>query len=914
MDKNLKWRLLLIAGLVALFAWVSFPLTETSLREYLARNAANQDEAFTGLLQALQEAETAAVGKKVPVSAIQVLEAEVAAREIDLTRYFPGYEDNHAVLRRLGKGIAGRLNLGLDLQGGIHVILSIDEIEFIRKGAVNPDEAFKEFIADVKEKSRTGARLPLDVLKAEAGERQFDLVKYYAPYYTEKYGLEGDDVPDSNEEIFGFFTRELELAHGGSLDILRNRVDQFGVSEPEIQVQGDNELLIQMPGVSDPRQIMELIQGEAFLEFRLVDDSEERLAKALETGEAPAGFELKTYLGTGRDGQEKSEKLLVREKAELTGDTLDAAYFDSNPNTREPIVRFKFDSKGGRLFSSLTKQHNAEDNPPGRRLAILLDGKVLSAPLIRTHIPRGEGYIEGSFGLEEARLLASQLSAGAYPAPLMVKEQRSVGPSLGEDSIRKGIKAALLGLIVVVVFMAGYYLLAGLVADFALCLNLLLIVGGLCLLPALFTGFKATLTLPGIAGIILTIGMSVDANVLIFERIREELQGGKTIRRAIAAGYQKAFLTIVDANLTTLIAALVLLNPLGLDFLPTAGPIKGFALTLTIGILTSMFTALVVTRTVFDLFCLSPRFKSLRMPTYLRRPNFDFTGKRRAAFVLSGSLMVLGIAAFIRNGERNFGIDFSGGILVQREFSRPVAAGEIRDILKGIGLGDASVQSYEEGRGVIIRASGEDASAIDAALRELLAEAIDESIYEQRTEMVGPKVGRRLRIQAVGAVLLSLGAIGIYIWYRFKDIKFALGAVLALIHDVVITVGFLAGFFVMPLREFSVPLIAALLTIVGYSLNDTIVIFDRIRENMKLMRGEPLEKVINSSINDVMSRTLLTSLTTLIVVFFLFLFGGAVIADFAFALLVGVVVGTYSSIFIASPFLLLGKKGISKSA
>jgi len=858
MDKNLKWKILLIIGLVGLFVWASFPLSEIDLRDYLRNNAENQDEQFNNLISSLGT-DLDTPDKEVPISALQLLEREVTEKDIDLTRYFPGYEDNHSVLRHLGKKIAGNLNLGLDLRGGMHVILSVDEIAFIRKGAVKADNEFKEFFKEVQEESRLATVTPLLVLKQQTEAKGFDLVKYYAPHYQEKYGLTDDDIPSSNEEIFNLFQRELEAANQGSLEILRNRVDKFGVSEPEIQVQGEKEILIQMPGISDPRQVMELIQGEAFLEFRLVDDNEDRLAKAIEVGEAPAGFELKIYKDEGRDGEIKEETILLREKPELTGDTLDAAFFDITPSTREPIVRFKFDKKGSRIFSGVTKQHNATDNPPGRRLAILLDGEVLSAPLIRTHIPRGEGYIEGNFTLDKARLLSSQLSAGAYPAPLMVKEQRTVGPSLGEDSIRKGIKAALAGLIVVIIFMAIYYLLAGVVADFALCLNIVLIVGALCLLPALFTGFKATLTLPGIAGIILTIGMSVDANVLIFERIREEMGAGKTIKRAIAAGYKKAFVTIIDANLTTIIAALVLLNPMGFTFLPTAGPIKGFALTLTIGILTSMFTALVVTRTIFEIFCLSKSFKNLRMLQFFTRPNFDFIGKRRIAFAISGILIIFSVAAFIYNGEKNLGIDFSGGILIQRQFTRPVEAEEVRDILQDIGLADASVQSYDKGRGVIIRASVDNPEMVDTAIRAKLSDSIVEAHYEQRTEMVGPKIGQRLRLQAIGAVVLALAAIMLYIWYRFKEFKFALGAVLALAHDVVITIGFLAGFFILPIRELNVPLIAALLTIVGYSLNDTIVVFVRIRENLKIMRGESLEKVINRSINEVFSRTLLSS-------------------------------------------------------
>ncbi|MFH1037974.1 MAG: protein translocase subunit SecD [PVC group bacterium] len=903
MSKGLRWKILVILGVVALLAVISFPLTELNVREYLKKEAVNQDEAFQRLLQAMDR-EYGMEERKIPISGIELLKKEVRASGIDLTRYFPESEDNKEAIKRIERKTKGHLNLGLDLRGGMHVILSVDELALIRKGADNVDEDFTALMDTVEEQAAGSVREPLDVLKEAVKKRGISLARYYQQHYQDKYDLQADEI-ENNEQVFDNFAREIQAANLGSLEILRNRVDKFGVSEPEIQKQGRNELLIQLPGVRDPEQTLELIQGQAFLEFKLVDDDEKRLEKAIADGEAPPGFTLKTYGKVNPDGTVGEESLLLVDKSELNGESLVTAYFGTKGGTGEPIVHFKFDRKGARIFSRITKQYNADDNPPGRRLAMILDGNVLSAPMIRTHIPRGEGYIEGNFDLDSAKLLASQLSAGAYPAPLMIKEQRSVGPSLGEDSIRQGIKAALAGLIIVIVFMAIYYLVAGLVADFALCLNVGFIIGVLCLLPFLFKGFKATLTLPGIAGIILTIGMAVDANILIFERIREELAAGKRIRRAISAGYEKVFLTIFDANLTTLIAALVLLNPLGFSFLPMSGPIKGFALTLSVGICASMFTALVVTRVVFDLFCLSPRFTDLKMFQMFKNPNFAFISKLRTAFLISGILMIGSILVFIYNGEKNFGIDFSGGILIQRQFTEEVPAVKIREILNGIGLESSSVQQYGEGRGVIIRASVPSSQQIDDAIKKALPSLLDPETYEQRTEMVGPKVGSRLRTQALGAIILAFLAIGAYIWFRFNEFKFALGAVLALVHDVIITVGFLSGFFLLPIREFSIPIIAALLTIVGYSLNDTIVVFVRIRENMKEMRGESDETIINTSINQVLNRTLLTSLTTLIVVIFLFLFGGAVIKDFAFALMVGVVVGTYSSIYIASPVLLL---------
>ncbi|MEA1927519.1 MAG: protein translocase subunit SecD [Candidatus Auribacterota bacterium] len=906
MSKNLRWKIIIILAVIALLAWASYPLTESNVRDYIKREGVNQDEAFNQLLEVMGR-EYDIGDRKVPISGVELLKMETDKLGIDLTTYFPDQENNKEAIRYIGRETKGSLNLGLDLQGGIHVILAVDELELVKKGADNVDDQFTSLMTAAQEKASGSFQDPLDTLRAEVVARNFDLVPYYQAHYENKYGLEEGSIK-TNEDVYDNFDREVQAANLGSLEILRNRVDKFGVSEPEIQKQGKNELLIQLPGVRDPEQTLDLIQGQAFLEFKLVDNDQERLEKAIKEDKAPPGFVLKNYKTTDFDGEEKSETLLLVDKSDLTGEMLVTAYFGTKGGTGEPIVHIKFDKKGERIFSGITKQYNAEDNPPGRRLAIVLDGEILSAPNIRVHIRLGEAYIEGNFDFDSAKLLSSQLSAGAYPAPLMIKEQRSVGPSLGEDSIHQGVRAALAGLIVVIIFMAIYYLLAGLVANFALCLNIGLIIGVLCLLPYLFGGFKATLTLPGIAGIILTIGMAVDANVLIFERIREELATGKKIKRAISEGYGKAFLTIIDANLTTVIAALVLLNPLGFSYLPTSGPIKGFALTLTVGICASMFSALVITRAIFELFCLSPRFTNLKMFQFFKRPNFDFIGKRWGAYLISGILIIVSIAAFVVNGEDNLGIDFSGGILIQRQFTGEVPAKKIREIMDGIGLEGVSVQHYGGGTGIIIRAGGDSTREIDDAIKAALPGMIDEEIYEQRTEMVGPKVGKMLRTQALGAVILAVLAIMAYIWFRFHEFKFALGAVLALVHDVIITIGFLTGFLLLPIREFSIPIIAALLTIVGYSLNDTIVVFVRIRENMKAMRGESDEVIINTSINQVLNRTILTSVTTLIVVIFLFIFGGPVINDFAYALMVGVVVGTYSSIFIASPVLLFWHK------
>ncbi len=903
MDKSLMWRVILILAVVAVCVLASSPLTERDVREFLKTEAVNPDDSFRELLAAMQK-EYDRAAKKVPVSGIDLLKEKTREMGLDLTRYFPeAGVDNEAVLKYVNRQTRGKLNLGLDLQGGMHVVLEVDELELLRKRAENVDEPFTAFMDAVKEEARGSTKSALDVLIARARATGFDLTKYYRPYYTEKYSLDEKAIA-KNEDVYGYFRTDLAAANLGALEILRNRVDKFGVSEPDIQRQGSGELLIQMPGVRDPEKTLELIQGQAFLEFRLVDDNQEALERAVRENKAPPGYELKVYEKVGRSGQPVEEKILVRSRAELTGENLVTAYPGTRSDTREPIVHFKFDHKGARAFSRLTKEYNAEENPPGRQLAILLDGKVLSAPLIRTHIPQGEGYVEGNFTRDEATLLSSQLSAGAYPAPLKIKEKRTVGPTLGEDSIREGLHAMIAGLAIVMVFMLVYYRLAGLIANVALLLNMLIIVAFLCLLPE-FLGVKATLTLPGIAGIILTIGMSVDANVLIYERIREELESGKRLARAIAAGYEKTFLAIFDSNLTTIIAALVLLNPFNLEWLPTSGPIKGFAVTLTIGIAASMFTALVVTRAIFDLLTRSPRFQKLRMLRMMAHPNFDFVGKWKLMALISLALIVAGGVCFALRGNENFGIDFTGGMLIQRQFNREVKLEEVRGILKDLGLGDSSVQSYGAGKGIIIRAAVDEPEAVDAKLRAAFAGSIDPSTFEQRTEMVGPKVGHRLKIQALLGIALALVAMMAYVWRRFGSISFAVGGTLSLAHDVLIAVAFCTGFFLLPLRQFNVTTVAALLTIIGYSINDTIVLFSRLRENLKLRRNEPLEKVINLSINETLSRTILTSLTTLLAVLMLFLLGGEVINDFSFVLLVGIVSGSYSTIFIASPVLLL---------
>ncbi|MBU0683326.1 MAG: protein translocase subunit SecD [Candidatus Omnitrophota bacterium] len=693
----------------------------------------------------------------------------------------------------------GTINLGLDLQGGMHLILEVD---------------------------------------------------------TSK--LSSEEAKDAPER---------------ALEVIRNRIDQFGVMEPVIQLQGKNRLLIQLPGVSDRERAKEIIERTAHLEFKLVSEDPELLKKAV-AGEVLEGYELKNM--KSRDG--KTEPLVVESASVLTGDMLVNATTEfSQQGFGQPYVSLEFNAKGADIFALVTSSNI------GKRLAVVLDDEISTAPVIRERIPSGRAQITGNFSLQEAKDIALVLRAGALPAPVVIIEERSVGPALGKDSVRKGINAIVIGGICVLAFMAMYYLLAGVIADFALVLNILIITGALAY-------FGGTLTLPGIAGLLLTIGMAVDANVLIFERIREESRLGKSLRAAIHAGYDKAFWTILDANVTTLITALIL-------FQFGTGPIRGFATTLSIGILASMFTALVVTRLILDIITLTnPKMKSLPMMMFFSQPNIPFVKIRKIAYGVSIIVIIVGMFLFVQRNEKNYGIDFTGGTLQQFKFTEVVPIQKVRKILSDIGLGESAIQQFGQGKEIIIRSLSGKTDEITSGLNKEFSEG---SFEIMRIEEVGPTVGMDLRRAAIKALIFAMIGICIYISIRF-EFRFAVTAIIALLHDILVSLGMIA----LTGREISLPVIAALLTIVGYSINDTIVLFDRIREDRKFMRKSSPEEIINTSINQTLSRTVLTSLTTLFVVIALFIFGGKVINDFAFVLLVGIVVGTYSSIFIASPLLI----------
>lgn len=648
---------------------------------------------------------------------------------------------------------------------------------------------------------------------------------------------------------------------------LRTRIDTFGVKETSISVQGNRSILVTVPGVVD-RQIINKLKKVGKLEFRLVSDDKEKISQAL-SGDIPKGYELKDYKGS---------KLLIEKKPVLAGSDLSESFVGFDPYGAAE-VRLRFTSAGADKFAKVTQENT------GKILAIILDQNIQSTPRIQEAILGGRAQITGDFSTDEARATASILNSGALPVPLTVEEERSVGPLLGSDSIQRGVRSIALGAALVVVFVLAYYLLGGLVTVICLLLDLLFILAGLHL-------FGATLTLPGIAGMILTLGMAVDANVLIFERIREELRLGKPLSAAVITGFDKAKRTIFDANLTTLIAALFL-------FIYGTGPIRGFATTLSLGIAASIFTAIFVGRIIFT-FLLDLKIKKFPMLSFVPKSHINFIKLKNVCLIISLLVIVFGLFSFYQKGEAAYGIDFTGGQNLEYKISPEADVANIRNVLNKAGFPDITIQEFQDIEGgIVIKSKNDVAEGVKEALTKNFG-----TVEELKVTTVGPRVGNVLRKKALFAILFSLLGILIYVAYRFKHFDFAFAAVAALFHDVIIGLVFmsLAGF------EVNLLTVTALLTIAGYSINDTIVIYDRIREISPGMHKSKLSEIINTAINNTLSRSLITSLTTILVVLSIYLLGGKALSGFSFTLLVGIIAGTYSSIYIASPLVLFFRK------
>jgi SecD/SecF fusion protein len=679
-----------------------------------------------------------------------------------------------------------------------------------------------------------------------------------------------------------------------AVEVIRKRIDVFGVSEPIISPVGSDRILVQIPGL-DTAKIQEArdqLSRVAKLEFRLVyPDNGERLREIDEGKQViPPDYRIETYkIGAegapmtnefgeavaGAKEKSREERLLVKKKADLSGDRVSSA--GASYERDGWVVHLRFDSEGAKQFGNITAAHIHH------RFAIVLDGVIQSAPVIQDAIYGGDAQITGRFTEEEARGLASVLE-NPLQTPVSIEEERSISPTLGLDSIRASVLAGLVGLAITLVCVAIYYRVPGLVADLALIINLILLVGAL-------TMFRFVLTLPGIAGIILTIGLSVDANVLIYERLREEMALGKSLKVALKTAYEKAFSSIFDANVTTLITAFIL-------FWQATGPVRGFAVSLTFGIIASLFTALVVGRNALSWFVDTGRLKRVSMLHLIPAQNINFLGKGFIACMVSLALLLAGAFAFYKRGDRNFGVDFRGGDLITLSAPGKIDIGQVRGALKPIGLADASIQeSTQVGRSYItIRTPLNTSDKVEKQVMQTLPSS---GFRVEGSERVGALVGGELAKSSL--IALGLGILGILIFVTFRfELSFAVGAIVALLHDVLMTV----GMFALLGRELTLTMVGAILTIAGYSINDTIVVYDRIREGLASGRRGTIEEIMNSSINQTLSRTILTSTVTLIPILCLFFFGGAVLRDFSLAIIIGVIVGTYSSIFIASPIVL----------
>lgn len=827
-----------------------------------------------------------------------------------------------------------KVRLGLDLQGGTSFTVEIDKAKLVE---------------DLKAEGFVAAKID----PTKATPEQIAQVTQQAEAEAQKRMLAADDL---------------------TLEVLRKRIDAIGTNEPIIAKGGDHRIYIQIPGADAEQAKMaeQSVKSAAFLSFRLVHKDNAALVRKVmdDAKRTPDGFERSEVAGTGAAcfvrsadyptlsaapdfavrlgrfaapsalyecvmeeagtdaaGRQAYVPMFVSRSRDATvnGDTVSKATPERNPTTGENAVSLRFDDAGRKQLARVTSGR------VGRQLAIILDGTVRSAPVLRSELTDGTCEITGGFTWKEVAELSGVLNAGALKAPIRIIEKRAVSPSLGEEAITKGTASAAVGVAAVFVFMVIYYLFCGVIADIALLLNMVLWPAGMIIASGIMSVFISdgtgsgslgqlpVLTLPGIAGLVLSVGMAVDANVLIFERMREEFRLGKTAKGAVAAGYDRAFLAIFDSNLTTLITGVIL-------FIFGSGPIRGFAVTLCGGIIISMFTALCITRLIFNLVT-GDTTKPFKMLQWVPETvNFDFMRWAKHVSVVAVAVILVTLGVFFARAFTNpasvMAVDFTGGLAItydakDKETGKSVALDveKARKAVASTGVTDQTVQTTTGEGGNIqllvktstVELPGKDGQMTSSA--NVIEKAIDEAfpsiaVTLNHEDRVGSQIGSELKKDAFWAVVISLVCIIVYVSFRFQ-FGFALGGVVALAHDALITLGIYTIFG----NQVSLTTVAALLTIVGYSINNTIVIFDRIREAMNRDTASSFSEVVRRALNQTLSRTFLTTLTTLLPIFALYFFGGAAMHDFAFALFIGLVVGAYSSLFIAPLVMLAWYRG-----
>ena len=768
-----------------------------------------------------------------------------------------------------------QVTLGLDLRGGSHLVLEVDASGLVR-------EHLQGLVAQARTQLR-GGKIPMTIRRTQNAvivtvqqmadaPRALTLLKELAAPVGSMGGTDIEFSRPSPAQIVMTLNADgvkdrINAATEQSLEIIRRRIDQIGVAEPTIQRVGADRILVQLPGVQDPTRIRQMLGSTAKVNFHLMGDG---------------GIGSRTL-----PGSDDNQRYTIQDQVAMAGDRLSDARAGFDQQGR-PAINFRLDTVGARQFADITR------NNVGRPFAIVLDDKVLSAPTINEPIPGGSGIIMGSFTTAQATDLAALLRAGALPAPLTVIEERTVGPDLGSDSIASGLKTGLMGFALVVVFMVVLYGAWGMLANLALALNVILTFGALSLMGA-------TLTLPGIAGIVLGIGLAVDDNVLINERIREESRKGARAIVALDLGFRRAYSTVVDSNLTALIATVLL-------FYVGSGPVRGFAVTMALGIAISMFTAVSIVRVVMIGIVKTWRLQSFRIePLFGMKlipdgTSIPFMRGRYFGIGMSIFLSLASIFLFFKPGL-NYGVDFKGGLQMEVSTSRPPDLSSLREKFEALGLGEVTLQEADGGSHMLVRAErqpgGEEAQT--AALQKIRAEVLaqDPAAKIDRTEVVGPKVSGELASAGLLSVILASLAMLVYIWVRFEW-PFAVGAIATLILDVTKTV----GFFAITGLEFNLTAIAALLTLIGYSVNDKVVVYDRMRENMRLFKKMPLREMIDRSINETLARSLYTSVTAFLALLPMAIWGGSAVASFAIPMVFGVFIAASSSVFIAAPILL----------
>ncbi|WP_417583329.1 protein translocase subunit SecD [Nitrincola sp.] len=781
------------------------------------------------------------------------------------------------------------VSLGLDLRGGSHLLLAADADALVNDQLQSASDELTHQLREAGvyylPPSIHDQRIELALRKPAQMQAALDIANALNAHSAD--GVRRFRIEQVDHRLVVQLTEmwrqaQLQDALDRSLEVVRRRLNETGLVEPSITKQGDDGILVQMPGVADPSEIRKLLGTTAKMSFHWVAQAgREGSAGSTATIDLP-GTDTGSASASGTDS---ARRYHLEKQVAMEGKHIRDAQLAFQQDSGEPIVTFKLDGEGGRLFGEITQQNI------GRPLAIVLDNKVITAPVIQSTIAGGSGQISGQFTSHEASNLALLLRAGALPVPLHVIEERTVGPDLGSDAIEMGLLTGLVGAAMVIAFMVGIYGRWGLIACVGLAVNIGLVFGVLSLLGA-------TLTLPGIAGIILTIGMAVDANILINERIREESKRGRSARMALKEGFDRAYSTILDSNITTLIAVSLL-------FLFGSGPVKGFAVTIGIGLLTSLFTAIAVTRLLMEWSVRGKErtplnMRGIRWIEQLTAKRVDFLRGRVVGLIASAVLSIASVGLFLQPGL-HYGVDFTGGTVIEVE-APEVSVDHLRTSLLAGSLGDATIQEFAETGHFLIRLpvdkeqpgkTAEQVEAIKSAVTDLQPRA-----EFPRVDMVGPKVSGDFSDITILAILAAGVGMLVYLWVRFES-HFALAATLTIGLDLTKTI----GFFALTGVEFNLTAVAALLALIGYSVNDKVVVFDRIREGLRQTPDKPILGILNDSITSTLNRTLFTSTTTFLALLPMAVAGGAAVASFALPMLFGVVIGTSSSIFIASPLL-----------